>query len=163
MKTTGVIWTIVVVIIIIGAIWWFVSYQYSSQYNSSVSSSTVVNTQPIIQSPATSTVSIATDPTLGSYLTATNGMTLYVSSADILGVSKCTSTSCMTSWPAYTVSPGSDLTVGPGINGIVSSTTRSDGTMQVTYNGSPLYFWSNDVNPGDIKGNGVSTFTVAKP
>jgi predicted lipoprotein with Yx(FWY)xxD motif len=42
-------------------------------------------------------------------------------------------------------------------------TTRADGTQQTTYKGWPLYYNVNDVNAGDVKGDGVgSLWAVAK-
>jgi hypothetical protein len=32
---------------------------------------------------------------------------------------------------------------------------RTDGTFQVTYNGSPLYYYITDMAPGDVNGQGV--------
>ena len=33
--------------------------------------------------------------------------------------------------------------------------TRDDGGLQVTYDGIPLYYWINDVVPGDATGQNV--------
>jgi predicted lipoprotein with Yx(FWY)xxD motif len=41
--------------------------------------------------------------------------------------------------------------------------TRADGTVQVTYNGLPLYGWKSDAKPGDTTGEGVGGFSVATP
>ena len=49
------------------------------------------------------------------------------------------------------------------LGGAISSLVRSDGSIQVTYNGKPLYFWMNDAKPGDVTGNGVGGFVIAKP
>ena len=103
--------------------------------------------------------------TLGTVLTGSNGLTLYTDSNDTAGVSNCTGT-CAVNWPPYTV-PASDVAKGlvgvVGINGKIGSIARADGSLQVTYNDKPLYFWIKDVNPGDTTGNGVGNFTVAKP
>ena len=32
---------------------------------------------------------------------------------------------------------------------------RDDGSMQVTYDGQPLYYWANDNAPGDATGHEV--------
>jgi predicted lipoprotein with Yx(FWY)xxD motif len=50
-------------------------------------------------------------------------------------------------------------TVGAGADAsLVGSTTRSDGTRQVTYAGHPVYLFSGDQNPGDTNGEGVVAF-----
>jgi len=50
-----------------------------------------------------------------------------------------------------------------GISGKLGTITRADGTMQVTYNGMPLYFWVHDAKAGDTSGQGIGGFSVAKP
>jgi predicted lipoprotein with Yx(FWY)xxD motif len=38
---------------------------------------------------------------------------------------------------------------------MLGTITRDDGTMQATYNGWPLYYYSGDAAPGDINGQGM--------
>ena len=40
----------------------------------------------------------------------------------------------------------------------MGSTTRKDGSTQVTYNGHPLYNFSGDVKAGDTTGQGSHAF-----
>lgn len=47
------------------------------------------------------------------------------------------------------------ITVGRGVTGEVGTILRSDGERQVTMDGRPLYVFSGDRVPGDIRGNGV--------
>ena len=76
-----------------------------------------------------------------------------MSTSDIMGDSKCTGT-CLNSWPIFYQE---GLTVSSGLNSSDFGTiTRGDGQQQTTYNGWPLYYFSNDVNPGDTKGDGMN-------
>ena len=45
---------------------------------------------------------------------------------------------------------------GDGVDAaLLGTTTRKDGTMQVTYNGWPLYYYVKDPKPGDVTGQDV--------
>jgi predicted lipoprotein with Yx(FWY)xxD motif len=93
---------------------------------------------------------------LGTVLVdAKSGMTVYTFAKDVAnsGTSNCTG-GCLQTWPALTVAAGSTPTAGDGVTGTLGTITRADdGSLQVTYNGLPLYFFSGDRAPGD--GNGV--------
>ncbi|HZZ99184.1 MAG TPA: hypothetical protein VFK07_00535 [Candidatus Paceibacterota bacterium] len=101
---------------------------------------------------------------VGSYLIGYNGMTLYTYSPDMSGHSNCNG-QCAVNWPPYVVSSTDFLAnIQAGINGKVSTTQRSDGMLQVTYNGQPLYFYVGDHTSGDITGQGVGgVWYVVKP
>jgi hypothetical protein len=43
----------------------------------------------------------------------------------------------------------------------VSTTKRSDGKPQVTYNDHPLYLFEGDHSPGDTSGQGLTAFGAA--
>jgi predicted lipoprotein with Yx(FWY)xxD motif len=100
--------------------------------------------------------------TRGTLIVAgSNGMTVYTFAKDTAdsGTSACTGT-CLTTWPALTVPAGSTPTAGSGAGGKLGTITRSDdGSIQVTYNGLPLYFFSGDHAKGDS--NGVYTDWLA--
>ncbi len=99
---------------------------------------------------------------LGPVLVGPNGLTLYTHTGDSATASTCTG-GCATAWPPLAVPAGSNATGGTGVTGTFATLTRDDGTLQVTYNGLPLYGWKNDAKPGDTTGQGVNGFSVAKP
>jgi predicted lipoprotein with Yx(FWY)xxD motif len=90
---------------------------------------------------------------LGSFLVTSNGMTLYAFANDTANTSNCSGT-CSTNWPPLLTS-GAPV-AGSGVNAALLGTiTRSDGGMQVTYNGLPLYTFAGDTADGSTKGQGV--------
>ena len=164
MKTSTAVWTIVIVLVVILGGWYLISGMASSPTSASlppVSTNTGLNNSPEQTNPVqqqvtpTPVVTIATDPKLGNHLVAASGMSLYVYSKDKANISNCTGT-CATTWPPY--APATDATLALGdstITGQLVTITRADGTTQLTYKGKPVYFYKNDVNPGDVKGQGV--------
>src|SRR4051794_41013891 len=67
---------------------------------------------------------------------------------------------CATNWPPLRAS--GKPTVGSGTQASMASTTkRSDGSRQVTYNGHPLYRFQGDHTAGDTNGQGVNAFGAA--
>ncbi|MGD0379974.1 MAG: hypothetical protein ABSC30_08310 [Acidimicrobiales bacterium] len=109
---------------------------------------------------AGSTVDVTTTTNFGAVLTNTQGFALYTYPSDHDGMSACNA-SCLAVWPAVTVATGTTPTAGPGVNGTVAAVVQSDGTDQVTYNGSPLYTFVGDTSPGEVTGNNVGGFLVA--
>ncbi len=95
------------------------------------------------------------DSSLGAHLVDGEGFTLYLFDNDAPGVSNCTG-DCLANWPPLTVE---DTPVaGEGVDGDLLGTIEreDDGTVQVTYDGQPLYFWAADTAPGDVDGQGVN-------
>jgi predicted lipoprotein with Yx(FWY)xxD motif len=107
------------------------------------------------QAPTGLTIGVTNDPTLGVYLTAQNGMTLYVFKNDTPDTSSCTG-SCATNWPPLTVAGGTTITGPTGATGTFSLISRPDGTMQVAYDHQPLYYYAGDSAAGDTTGQGFS-------
>jgi predicted lipoprotein with Yx(FWY)xxD motif len=105
-----------------------------------------------VQSTQSVTVTTA-DTSLGKILVDSDGMTLYTFNNDRPGVSNCAG-SCATLWPPLTTS---GLPTGSSdVTGTLSTITRPDGSMQVTYNDMPVYTFTLDKNPGDTTGEGYN-------
>jgi predicted lipoprotein with Yx(FWY)xxD motif len=90
---------------------------------------------------------------LGTVLTNSKGFTLYWFAIDTPTSSKCTG-SCTTFWPPVIGTPQA----APGVTlpGKLGTITRSDGSLQATYNGHPLYTFDGDKSPGQTSGNKVN-------
>ncbi len=92
----------------------------------------------------------------GTILVNSAGDTLYMLSADSATKSIC-SASCVSIWPPLTTS--GTPKAGSGVDGSKLGTLmRSDGTMQATYNGHPLYTFSGDNGSGQVNGEGITSF-----
>jgi predicted lipoprotein with Yx(FWY)xxD motif len=114
-------------------------------------------TTPSAEGPQAATfVSLASIPKLGSVIVNSKGFTLYDFDKDRGTKSSCYG-ECAKVWPPLT----SEGPPQPS-NGVSASklgtTKRSDGTIQVTYAGHPLYTYVADTKPGDAKGNDFSSF-----
>jgi predicted lipoprotein with Yx(FWY)xxD motif len=106
---------------------------------------------------AATTVALA-DSKYGKILVDSKGMTLYVDEDDKPGAPACTG-ACLTAWPPLTAS--GTPTAGTGVTATKFATvTASDGTKQVTVNGSPLYLWQGDTKAGDVTGQDKNGFYV---
>lgn len=104
---------------------------------------------------------------LGETLVDAAGMTLYafVDTATDRGPDRVTqgmrdasptcTDGCAEAWPPFLTdgAPEAAASVDPEL---LYTTERADGTMQVTYNGWPLYFFVSDQAPGDTAGQGIA-------
>jgi predicted lipoprotein with Yx(FWY)xxD motif len=96
-----------------------------------------------------STIKIS-ETSLGPVVVDGTGMTLYVFTPDTGTTSTCND-ACASAWPALK----GPATAGDGVDsGDLGTTTRSDGSVQVTFYGHPLYHYSGDGAPGDVSGQG---------
>src|SRR5215467_1732705 len=86
---------------------------------------------------------VSVGPTVyGKALFGPSGKVLYVFGADHGSSSRCYG-ACATAWPPL-LTKGAPL-AGPGTQAkFVGTTKRKNGTLQVTYNGHPLYYYSAD-------------------
>ncbi len=125
---------------------------------------TVLAVVTMLSSPAYAagaTVDVATCANFGTVLTDASGFALYTLPSDQNGMSTCTG-ACVSVWPALNVPAGTTPTAGAGVPGTVASVLQTNGTYQVTYNGSPLYTFVGDTTPGEVTGNNVGGFKVVQ-
>lgn len=92
---------------------------------------------------------------LGTYLTDDKGRALYLFAADTGSSSTC-SGQCATYWPPLM---GASATAASGASAsLIGTTSRQDGSTQITYAGHPLYLYAGDTKAGDTKGQGSDNF-----
>jgi len=102
---------------------------------------------------AAATVTVAKSK-LGEILADAKGRTLYAFTVDKGGDSACYQ-QCAKAWPALTVK--AEPTAGEGLqSSLLGTTTRTDGTTQVTYKAMPLYHFAGDTKPSDTNGQGLN-------
>lgn len=154
---------VLVIVALVAFVGWYVFHTKSNTdttYGNAANTQTEVSKSPAktdtTKTTAADVVKTKTDSKVGQYLTDANGNTLYTYDQDTDNTSNCTGT-CLTDWPAYKNT--STSTTYPTN---VGSITRADGTMQYTYKKKPLYTFVSDT-AGKITGDGVNSFSVAKP
>jgi predicted lipoprotein with Yx(FWY)xxD motif len=120
---------------------------------SSTSSGTPSAAAPASSAPAAASSNTLKTANIGGVTVLTNskGFTLYSFAPDTPTTSKCNG-SCVTYWPPVK----GPATAGAGVTGKLATITRSDGSVQATYDGRPLYTYVADTAPGQAKGNGLN-------
>lgn len=126
------------------------SGDYGSGYDTTTTSTTST------MAPSTATTVKLGHSKLGRYLVNGSGYTLYLFLKDTGKTSKCTG-ACAKAWPPL-LTKGKPK-AGSGVRAsLLGTTTRSDGKVQVTYNGHPLYRYEDDVKPGQHHGQKLKEF-----
>jgi predicted lipoprotein with Yx(FWY)xxD motif len=96
---------------------------------------------------------VAKQSEFGSVLFDANGQVVYVFEIDRRNRSNCTSAECVEAWPP--VLTRRQPAAGAGVDaGLLGTIRRGDGSLQVTYNGRPLYFYEHEA-PGEIRCHNV--------
>lgn len=149
--TIGLI-ILIIVVAAVGA--YFVLKGTANTANTTMSTPSVA-----VQPPTTTSNSVIqtkTDAKAGQYLADANNNALYTYGGDTSGVSNCNNT-CLYSWPVYAAT-NAPATLPTNVTVV----KRTDGTSQYAYKGMPLYTFSSD-SAGQVTGDGVSNFHIAKP
>jgi predicted lipoprotein with Yx(FWY)xxD motif len=103
-------------------------------------------------SPAAVTAGSLKTATIGgaTVLTTSKGFTLYSFAPDTSTKSNCNG-ACAQNWP-----PVHGPATASGVKGTFGTIKRSDGSVQATFDGHPLYAFVGDTAPGQAKGNGLN-------
>jgi len=91
----------------------------------------------------------------GDYLVDASGRSLYLLEKDTAGASLCYD-ACSSEWPPLLSMQGMPRGLDPAVKaGSIGTLQRTDGSMQVTYNGHPLYHYAKDTAAGQTNGQDV--------
>ena len=101
----------------------------------------------------TSAVLATASTGLGTILVDGTGRTVYEFAKDTGSTSTCDG-GCASIWPPV-VAPETLPASLPRVSGQLDSTTRTDGSEQLTIAGHPVYTYSGDGAPGDTNGQGL--------
>jgi len=93
---------------------------------------------------------------LGRVLVDAHGKTLYVWARDKGAKSTCNG-DCAEYWPPL-LTRGKPIAAGGANAMLLGTSRRSDGRIQVTYAGHPLYYFVQDRKPGQTTGEGLTGF-----
>lgn len=122
---------------------------------------TAGNETPAVNAAQTVSVPPGVNLSSDNYLVSASGKTLYFFTKDISGESKCID-ECLNAWPIFymeNTSASSELSQAD-----FGTIERNDGRKQTVYKGWPLYYFSGDIAPGDINGEGMNNrWFVARP
>ena len=98
-------------------------------------------------------VNVTENDEMGSILTDAAGRSLYLFTKDDPNVSNCAG-GCALAWPPLITIK--DSAPGDGVSAArIGTTARADGSKQVTFDSSPLYYYAKDEKPGDAMGQNV--------
>ena len=94
--------------------------------------------------------------TLGPILVNGQGRSVYLFEKDHRKASTCYG-ACASEWPPVTTSRAPIATKGV-VATMLGTRKRRNGTLQVTYNGHPLYNYAGDAKAGQTNGQGSNAF-----
>jgi predicted lipoprotein with Yx(FWY)xxD motif/plastocyanin len=150
----------------VGGVWFVLSPRGGGMTASKAPGTATPQAFSVIKPEATptgpTTLKVSQTAQLGQFLVDDKGMTLYLYTKDTPNTSNCYE-QCAVTWPPLYTN-GAPV-AGTGVDAsLLSTTTRKDGTVQVTYKGWPLYYWFRDQKPGDTLGQWVGgTWFVISP
>lgn len=92
----------------------------------------------------------------GPYITDSNRQALYLLEGEAAGETDCYA-ACAQVWRPFIAPQGSPADADPGVQAnLIVTIRRQNGSMQVTYNGHPLYYYVRDLGPGQTAGQDVT-------
>jgi predicted lipoprotein with Yx(FWY)xxD motif len=115
-------------------------------------------------------VSVSDVDGVGDVLVDAKGDALYLAEQEAEGMVLCTD-GCTAFWKPLTITGSASPTGASSIDGTLGTVDRPDGARQITFDGAPLYRFTQDSGPGNVSGDGFAdsfdgqqfTWHVARP
>lgn len=101
-----------------------------------------------------STIITTANSEFGTILFDGNNQAIYIWELEESSKAECYG-DCAKAWPPV-LTEGAPTAAGGINNALLGTTMRTDGTMQVTYNNHPLYYYANEA-PGEVKCHDIAT------
>jgi predicted lipoprotein with Yx(FWY)xxD motif len=121
--------------------------------SSSGSKPAAASSAPSSSAAAVAAVVSSQPSKIGTILVNDAGRTIYLFANDTGTTSTCTA-ACAANWPPVPA-PSPVPSTAPGVSGQLGSTTRDDGTKQLTVAGHPVYTFAGDTAKGQTSGHGI--------
>lgn len=109
---------------------------------------------PTTKEATTGTVIKTGDSQYGPMLFDSRGQAIYIWQLEGSSTPECYG-DCAEEWPPV-LTKGAPVASGDVSSVLLGTTTRTDGTTQVTYNGHPLYFYAHE-GPGEVECHNIKT------
>ena len=124
----------------------------SASVDTAAADTTAADTMPADTTASTGTenLTLATGSD-GQYLADASGRAVYMLEGD----AECIG-DCLAAWPPVVVTTATPIVGSSLQSGLVSTVERDDGTLQLTYNGHPLYYYNRDTGAGMAMGQDVT-------
>ncbi len=129
-----------------------------SQKVDDISQNTIVPNPDINQFVTLAKIKVDRLEQIGQYLTDEEGRALYMFTGDNRSYSSACYVSCSEIWPPL-LTTGDPVAAASAVKAeLLGTIKRRDGSLQVTYNGWPLYYYEEDKGLGFAQGQDVNSF-----
>lgn len=123
-----------------------------------ISQDTIIPHPDINNTVTVAKIGVDTSERFGKYITDADGRTLYMFTGDTQNYSSACYVNCSATWPPLLTSAQPEA-VAPVVNEeMLGTIERRDGSLQVTYNGWPLYYYEEDDAEGNLTGQDINSF-----
>ncbi len=159
-KSPRLVWLVVLVAVLAITVVSYFVFQSNTDSNDSAINQEISANQPEENTEvknediATGTTITTGESEFGSILFDGIGQAIYIWEVEESATAECYG-DCAEAWPPV-LTNGSPIASANVNSELLSTTERTDGTTQVTYNGHPLYYYAHE-EAGEVKCHNIST------